>query len=142
MKRLADVDGTLAHLLLDRLEAASVTASALPVTTFRGAPHPSGLVTIWVADDSDLATAREVLRDHLARMAEASTETKCPHCGYDLSGHHGAGRCPECGAKVRAPSAATTCRACGEQVPATFDFCWNCGAEMGGEGRRQAPRTE
>lgn len=142
MKRLADVEAALARHLLDRLAAVSVSASALPMTTYRGAPHPSGLVTVWVADASDLAAARRVLDEFLAEIGEARTQAECPHCGDDLRGHHGADRCPECGEAVRAPAAAATCGRCGEEVPETFAVCWNRGAEMPGCGAADPPRRE
>ncbi|MHC4218684.1 MAG: zinc ribbon domain-containing protein [Planctomycetota bacterium] len=131
MKRLVDVDGTLVHQLLDRLEGASIAASALPVVTYRGAPHPSGLFTVSVSDDCDLAAARRIAEDFLRSTAAATTEAVCPNCDYDLSGHHGSDRCPECGEAVVASSDDITCGNCGEEVPGTFGACWNCGSEVG-----------
>ena len=110
--------------------AASIKASALPDTTFRGSPHPSGLFTVSVPDDCDVEGARKVVAEYVAHVNAARTETVCPNCGYDLGGHHGLDRCPECGEVITAPAANITCRNCGEKVPCTFDVCWHCGANM------------
>jgi hypothetical protein len=114
MKRLIDVEGTLVHQLLDRLEAASIKASALPVTTYRGSPHPSGLFTVSVPDDCNLKDARKVAVEYLAHIKARRTEAVCPNCGYDLGGHHGLDRCPECGEVITAPAATISCTNCGE----------------------------
>ena len=130
MKRLIDVEGTLVHQLLERLEAASIKASAFPVTTYRGSPHPSGLFTVSVPDDCSLEGARNVVAEYLAHIEATRTEAVCQNCGYDLGGHHGLDRCPECGEVITAPAANITCRNCGEDVPSTFGVCWHCGADM------------
>jgi DNA-directed RNA polymerase subunit RPC12/RpoP len=58
------------------------------------------------------------------------TSIHCPHCGYDLRGHTGRSICPECGRDLTAPAPDVECPKCGEAVPAGFDVCWNCGAEV------------
>ena len=132
MKRLIDVEGALVHQLLDRLEAVSIKASALPVTSYRGSPHPSGLFTVSVDDDCDIASARKVVTDYLAHIETTRTEATCRNCGYDLGGHHGLDRCPECGEVIIGPADNVVCKNCGEEVPGTFGACWNCGADMHG----------
>jgi hypothetical protein len=123
--------------LMDRLEEAGIPAYA---ATERDALelHAGGplSVGVWIADAADADRATEVARELLG----APGQRVCPRCGYDLRGHSGKTRCPECGQAVwpdphPAPpgsDADVTCPACGEQVPADFEVCWNCGADMPG----------
>lgn len=81
---------------------------------------------VWIDDDDDHDKAIAMVRE----LESEQLVVKCPKCGYDLSGHHGAIRCPECGHSLTAPSPDVACPHCGEDVPADFEVCWNCGAEL------------
>ena len=128
MKKLTVSKNSAAmHELLRRLEEAgfksaitndfSVTELDLGVQRF----------IVWIDDHDDLDRAIAMVRE----METEQVAVKCLACGYDLSGHHGAVRCPECGYALTAPSPDVPCPHCGEDVPADFEICWNCSAEMG-----------
>ena len=114
------------HELVRRLEQASIQATLTSDSTvasiFAGA---AGNAIVWIADNNDHDLAIRILRE----LRQESTQSECPHCGYDLQGHDGKVTCPECGRGMTAACGDVTCRNCGELVPANFALCWNCGRE-------------
>jgi ribosomal protein S27AE len=113
--------------LMQRLEEASIDASCAEERTvgelyLGGAPT----VTIWVARADDLERAGQILREVEAER----TDAKCPSCAYDLTGHSGRTVCPECGHDLHAPKPDVACPQCGEAIPADFEVCWSCGADV------------
>ena len=113
--------------LMRRLEEASIDAFSATERTIAevyvgGAPS----VSVWIRDAKCLERASELLREVRAQ----STIVQCPSCGYDLQGHSGETSCPECGRDLRAACPDVECPQCHEPVPADFDICWNCGADV------------
>ena len=113
--------------LMRRLEEASINASCAEERTVAelylgGAPS----VSVWVASAEDLERAARILRD----VQSERTVPQCSNCKCDMPRHTGRTICPECGHDRTAQTPDITCPRCGEPVPADFDVCWSCGADV------------
>lgn len=130
MKRVIDVEIALVHDLLDRFESVSIPASFTHHLNPYGSPGSTDFVTVWVPAESDPALVRQVVAAYLEHAASTRSQVVCDDCGYDLRGHRGRAACPECGKHLVAPVPELTCTRCGQRVPANFETCWNCSADM------------
>jgi hypothetical protein len=92
---------TEAHLVAGLLTSQGITAEVHNESLFnvRGEVPvtPATLPTVWVLDDNDVDSAREILRGH-AQAGSGDTSAERPW----------------------------TCHVCGEQVEPQFEACWNC----------------
>ena len=121
--------------LMRRLEDGSIdafSATERAITEIYGGSAPS--VSVWIAEAKDLERAREILREVQAQ----SSGHRSPGCDYDLRGHGGEATCPECGRSVTAAAPDVPCPRCHEEVPAGFQICWNCGADLQASQEREA----
>ncbi|MFO0895175.1 MAG: zinc ribbon domain-containing protein [Phycisphaerales bacterium] len=112
---------------MQRLEDAQIAATCVREHTV-GDLYFGGMtsMSVWIDDPQRLRQAAEILE-----QINALTEVdKCPRCKYDVQGHQGVSTCPECGHTLSAPAADVSCPKCHEIVPATFEICWSCGAEL------------
>ena len=128
MQRLLDLSTFRGSLLVDRLMAAGIVAAltVAPDVDVHWQPSgPTADATVWLASESDLDRANEIVFDFNAQQRYA-TET-CTGCGYDLRGHEEHGACPECGRDFWLPTVDIACASCGEFGPPEYDVCWSCG---------------
>jgi hypothetical protein len=91
---------TEAHLVAGLLTSQGIVAEVRNESLFnvRGEVPvtPATLPTVWVIDDKDVESAREILRDQAPAAPGSAAE------------------------------APWTCHVCGEPVEPQFEACWNC----------------
>ncbi len=86
---------------------------------------PDSAPSVWVTDEADAQSAREILAEHAA----PANPSHCKTCGHDLRGLSEP-TCPNCKTPFRRVGT-WTCPDCHEHIGTQFTNCWSCGRERG-----------